>query len=423
MKVTLVAYGTRGDVQPLVCLGVELAARGHRVRLLTPRNGVAMARAAGLEVGELPLDVQQMLTAAPAQRMLASGRLRAFFRWLHEEEKAYLEALREALIEGTHDAQAMVCHPLVEDRCAAIAQARGIPLVAAQFFPLLPSRRFPSVFLAQRNMGPLNLVTHKLMLDMLWRLSREDVARLRRQLGLPDARGSHSRAIARGEAPALLAYSPLLAPAPDDWAEGLRPTGALTPSQQTRRQIGEAGLPPELESWLQAGPAPIFLGFGSMPVLAVDSFLAMIRGTLAALDMRAVLGAGWSELSASQDERIFSVTGVDHQSLLPRCVAAVHHGGSGTVHSSLAAGTPTLVCSVLADQPFWGRRCRELGVGDTFAFKRLNQRRLIAGIERVLTPHVRRAAQTLAERMAREDPLAEAVAIVERAAPGAMVAA
>jgi len=423
VKVTLVAYGTRGDVQPFVCLGAELAERGHRVRLLTPRNGAAMARGAGLDTVELPLDVQQMMTAPPAQRMLAAGRISAFFRWLHREEQGYLDALREALIEGTRDAETIVCHPLVEDRCAALAEARGVPLLAVHVFPILPTRRAPSAFIAQRDLGVLNRATHALMLGMLWRFSRGEVARLRLELGLPGARCSHSRAIARGQAPVLLAYSPLLAPAPDDWAPGLRPTGALTPSPRMRQSFGEAGLPPELEDWLQAGAAPVFLGFGSMPVLEVEPFLLMIRRTLRKLGLRAVLGAGWSELGDARDEQIFSLAGVDHQSLLPRCAGAVHHGGAGTVHASLAAGTPTLVCSVFADQPYWGRRCRALGVGETFPFKRLDERRLSAGLERLLEPSTRAAAHDLARRMGEERPLAAAVAMVEQAAPQALATA
>lgn len=107
--------------------------------------------------------------------------------------------------------------------------------------------------------------------------------------------------------------------------------------------------------------------------------------------------------------------GNGRSTLLPHCAAAVHHGGSGTVHASLAAGAPTLVCSVFADQPFWGHRCRALGVGDTFPFKKLDERQLLAGLRSVLEPGIAVAAGELASRMAEEDPLAEAVAAIERA--------
>lgn len=414
MKVALVGYGTRGDVQPLVCLGAALAQRGHEVQLLVPRNGAPMGRAAGLTTVELPLDVQEMFAAPAAQRMLAAGRLSAFFRWLHREEKAYLGDLRAALIEGTSGADAIVCHPLVEDRCAAIGEARGVPVISMHLFPFLPSRTFPSPFISQRDLGPLNQAGHRLILSMLWRFSRQEVVAMRQELDLPPARSSYAVAVSRGEGRALLAYSPSLLPTPPDWPPGVRPIGALTPWPQLRAQLGEAGLPTELEDWLEAGPAPVFLGFGSMPVLDAENLLDTARRTLRKLGVRGVVGAGWSELPGARDELIFSLDHVDHQSLLPHCAAAVHHGGAGTLHAGLAAGTPTLVCSVFADQPFWGHRCRALGVGETFPFKKLDGGRLSAGLRSVLEPGVANAARDLAARMAREDPTAAAVATVER---------
>jgi hypothetical protein len=64
-------------------------------------------------------------------------------------------------------------------------------------------------------------------------------------------------------------------------------------------------------------------------------------------------------------------TDVPHSWLFAKCSAAVHHGGSGTMHAALAAGLPSLVVRlhlviiiyiftyltklpVLADQPFNG---------------------------------------------------------------------
>lgn len=76
---------------------------------------------------------------------------------------------------------------------------------------------------------------------------------------------------------------------------------------------------------------------------------------LAELDLRGIVAAGWSELDAAGDDSLFVVDEVDHQSLFPRCAAAVHHGGAGTTATTAGAGIPARVCSVFADQPFWGR--------------------------------------------------------------------
>jgi EryCIII-like glycosyltransferase len=54
---------------------------------------------------------------------------------------------------------------------------------------------------------------------------------------------------------------------------------------------------------------------------------------------------------------------VPHDWLFERVGVAVHHGGAGTTAASLRAGVPTVVVPFFADQPFWGWRVAELGVG------------------------------------------------------------
>jgi sterol 3beta-glucosyltransferase len=157
----------------------------------------------------------------------------------------------------------------------------------------------------------------------------------------------------------------------------------------------------------------VFLGFGSTPVLDGAGHLRMIRATLSDLGVRGILAVGWSELDHAGDDTLFVIDEVDHQALLPRCAAAVHHGGAGTTHTSLAAGTPTLICSVFADQPFWGAQCRRLGVGATFPFARLNAKRLSDGLRAVLDGRVAARAKEVARRMGEEDGIGAAVAHLE----------
>lgn len=222
------------------------------------------------------------------------------------------------------------------------------------------------------------------------------------------------RPMIRGTNPTLLAYSQVLCPPPAGWPATLHPTGPLRPGPELRAQLGETGIPPQLETWLGAGPPPVLLGFGSMPVLDKDAMLRIVRTSLSTLGVRGILAAGWSELSEDDrdgDETLVVVDDVDHQSLLPRCRATVHHGGAGTVAASVGAGIPTLVCSVFADQPFWGARCRRLGVGDAFPFAKLDARRLTRGLETVLASEVSKRAREVADQMAEEGDGAKAALV------------
>lgn len=45
--------------------------------------------------------------------------------------------------------------------------------------------------------------------------------------------------------------------------------------------------------------------------------------------------------------------------------AVIHHGGAGTTGASRRAGKPTAICPFFGDQPSWGMRIANLGVGPT----------------------------------------------------------
>jgi UDP:flavonoid glycosyltransferase YjiC (YdhE family) len=417
MKLTLIAYGTRGDVQPFVALGWSLARRGHDVTVAAPTNMEAFVRKAGLRHALLPVDVQALFARETAQRMLADGRIQAFFKWLAQEELAYKAELREALRNASAGADALLVHPLVEDRAAALGAAQKIPVVPLYFFPIPPSRRFASPFITVRNLGPLNGFTHALLLNMLWKLSRDDVVVFRRELGLAPASASYAREVRRRGLLTLLSYSPRLFPRPDDWAEHYVQSSSFVMPDELKLALGERGLPADLEAWLAQGTPPICFGFGSMPILDPPKMLETVRSALRALGARGVIVAGWSDLVGMKDAELCVTGSVDHAALFERCVAAVHHGGSGTTYASVRGGLPTLIASVFADQPLWGARCRVLGVGHTLSFSKLSARTLTHGLRSILANDVRERAKALGSSLRTEAGLEEAATIVEQRVP------
>lgn len=417
MKLTLIAYGTRGDVQPFVVLGWSLARRGHEVTIAAPTNMGPFVQQAGLHHLPLPVDVQALFARETAQRMLADGRIQAFFKWLAQEELTYKAELRQALRIASDGADALIVHPLVEDRAAALGAARRIPVIPLYFFPIPSSRRFASPFITVRNLGPLNGLTHTLLLNMLWKLSRDDVAVFRRELGVPPAGGSYAREVRRRGLLALLSYSPSLFARPEDWAEHYVQLSSFVMPDELKLALGEHGLPLDLQRWLAQGTPPIYFGFGSMPILDRKEMTETVRTALRAIGARGVIVAGWSDLVAANDAELCVVDRVDHAALFNRCLAAVHHGGSGTTYATLRSGLPTLVASVFADQPLWGARCRALGVGETFPFSKLSVRSLTVGLRAILSAEVGQRARALGSSLVGEAALEAAVNVIEERAP------
>jgi UDP:flavonoid glycosyltransferase YjiC (YdhE family) len=96
--------------------------------------------------------------------------------------------------------------------------------------------------------------------------------------------------------------------------------------------------------------------------------------------------------------------------------AVVHHGGVGTTAAGLAAGVPSIIVPFFADQPFWGQRVQELGVGPKpIKRRRLTVDNLVEALERVVSDEeMRKKAASLGQRIRAENGVAQAVTIIEQ---------
>ncbi|HMI92767.1 MAG TPA: hypothetical protein VK509_15430, partial [Polyangiales bacterium] len=144
---------------------------------------------------------------------------------------------------------------------------------------------------------------------------------MRRQLGIAPATRA-SRAWPSNSSCRALAYSEALLPRPRDYGAHNAITGNITVPDALRARLGEGGLPEALRVWLERGPPPVFLGFGSMPVLDVPRMVERARTALQRLGLRGVIGTGWSEVAAGGDDTLIAIGNVDHTALFPRCAIA-----------------------------------------------------------------------------------------------------
>jgi UDP:flavonoid glycosyltransferase YjiC (YdhE family) len=156
----------------------------------------------------------------------------------------------------------------------------------------------------------------------------------------------------------IVACDPALAPAPSDWpGPPLDQPGAMF-------ALERAPLSPEVSGFLDRGPPPVYLGFGSMsdrdPRATTARLLEAVRRT----GVRAVVSRGWAGLDADQaPDGVLFIGPEPHGKLFPRCAAVVHHGGAGTTHAAARAGVPQVVMPHLLDQFYWAHRVALAGVG------------------------------------------------------------
>lgn len=363
MRILISTFGTRGDVQPYVALGVALRAMGHDVTVSTGQGFDDMIAAYGLTPAPATIDYRSLLQTPEAQAALRtfSGKFRAL--------TAFKGHIRQQLDDMWRIAQevqpdAIVYHPKAH-ASQHIAEKLGIIAIPTALQPLLvPTETFPCILLPFGDLGPKgNLYSHQFLNWVTTRVQRPMLKKWRHDaLGLT---GDISRFMLDGydpkgrEVPRLHGYSRHLVPKPKDWSEREHITGYWSlPAFDTWEP------PEDLARFLAAGEPPVYIGFGSMPAQNARAQTLMVLNTLHQTGQRAVLATGWGGLeSIAASDAIHILAEAPHSWLFPRCSAIVHHGGAGTTHEALLWGRPSLVCPVGADQPFWGRRVADLGLG------------------------------------------------------------
>ncbi|HEX4110527.1 MAG TPA: glycosyltransferase [Solirubrobacteraceae bacterium] len=304
---------------------------------------------------------------------------------------------------------------LGQEVARAIAEKHDLAQVAVHYFPMRPAR---SVSLLEEPVIA-GAVTNRLVwgsVSAAWRvLTRGGEDRMRASLGLGPSRGPLAARMAAAAGLEVQAVDPLLFPELSaEWGVRLPLVGFVDVDRDTLDAI--SGEDPSLDAWLDAGPAPIHWGFGSMPVGDPRVTLELVRRVSLELGVRSLVCAGWSDFAPEGDEQIRVVRSVNHRAVFPRCVLAVHHGGAGTTAASLRAGTPTLVAWFGADQKLWGGRLADLGVGSVLRFADLDCDRATTALRALMAPSVRVRAAEVKGRLI--DPVAATAALadlVERA--------
>lgn len=414
MRIAILGHGSRGDIQPLLALGMELSRRNHSVALTVNPNLLPWAKQSGLDVQPFPVDSEAYLKSPEGQRMLASGKILELFQHAAQVETDASPTITEACVRAAEGADLVLSTGLTILRGVVLSEKFGTPHQVLSLQPIAPTASFPHfvVPVASLLLPVLNRLSYRLYFDQVWPLALPSTNAMRAALGL---RPWTNRVYIERTLESINLFSERLVPPPDDWGERHVVCGFAHLSDEGRERLGEAKLPAGLEPWLDSGSPPVYFGFGSMPILDPSGLLAAIGSLCDRLGLRALIGAGWSDYASTRDDRIFVAPAFDHDRVLPRCRAAVHHGGAGTVHTTLAAELPSLVCSVFADQPFWGRRLQQLGVGLHSPFRKLNAEFLARCLPRLLDASLRGRTRALGAQIRAEDGASRASDVITRA--------
>ena len=417
MRIGIQTWGSEGDIRPFVALGAALARRGHDVEMLyteiSDRRYEDVAAALGFtaravaspiikdqqtffEIGMKVLNTRNQLT----QGMIIN---RAML-------EPVLDATYEAGLDLCRRSDVLIRHFILHSARAA-ADKVGIPQITVTFAHMLTPSRYVHPH-GLPNLGKwANTVEWEIAAFALNRTMLRDLNAFRRRVGLPPC-GDLMRDAWPSHLLNLMASSPAMLDRPPDWPAWHQLCGFLELPPHEHERVS-----PEVEAFLAAGSAPVFMGFGSLMPIAggphLEDTLAIFEEAARRAGCRAIIQADTHRAST---DRVLFVTRTPHRLVYPRCAAVVHHAGAGTTHTTLRAGVPSIPVPHVSDQFAWADELRRLGVAPKMIRRtKLTAKALAGRISEVMNnPRMKAAAMAISGRMQHDNGPETAAGMVEQ---------
>ena len=406
-RLTMLALGSRGDVQPYVALGAGLQRAGYRVRVVTFESFRALVEGQALDFYPVQGDAQALV----AMMMGGAGiGTRNPLRLMSTIMRSF-GAIAEAYIEA-FSADALADSDAILNQLPGgifgidLAEKLRVPHLMLSVIPLTATRAFANPLLTTRSFGGVgNRLSYALAGHLLWAGFRPISGRFRRQLGL----GAPPWVMQTPDCPVINGFSPHVVPPPTDWGAQVHTTGYWTLDEPDWQP------PRDLLDFLAAGAAPVFIGFGSMIAPDPAALTRLLLDATARAGCRAIISRGWANIGTDAlPPHVFALDYAPYAWLFPRMSAVVHHGGSGTTGLALRGGAPSMVVAFGTDQPYWGQRTAALGAGlAPLHIKTLTADALATAIQRLThDASLRSRAADVSAALRREAGIAEAVRLI-----------
>jgi vancomycin aglycone glucosyltransferase len=385
-KVLLSTIGTRGEVQPILALALELKGRGQDAAVCVPPDFKEWGESYGISCTPIGPPLKGFSLRAPSGKRMKLTRARA-----KEMVAASVRSQFQVLGAAAQGADLLVAAGALQTAARSIADLKKIPYVYASYCAgTLPSSDHPPWRVRSQTWPRwINSLIWKFSDRMSNTLFREPVNAERAALGCAPIKDVYSHVFT--DRP-WLAADTAVGPAGSSRAMKIFQTGAWFLRDSSP-------LPEALEKFLASGEPPVYFGFGSTsaPDLKASELLAAARK----IGRRVILSQGWANLKAAEaGSDCISIGDVAHEKLFPRVAAIVHHGGAGTTTTAARAGRPQVIVPHVYDQFYWAHRVEKLGVGARL--RKLSESlsdQLADALRNCLEPEVEVRAQALATRV------------------------
>jgi len=416
-RITVTTFGSTGDLNPFLALGLALRSRGHDVCFAVEANFQQQISLLGFPVRVLTGDQAEALGPYHHQIFNSDQPLTSLKLLIDRYILPALPAKVAELREICQEADLLIS---VASQFAAsiMAELLQIPWISVILTPsTLPSAQVAVQPLPVPLPTPLQHVSNRFSWFLggmfLRQVVDKPVNRLRRTFQVPP----RSNLMWTGNLSprfTALAISPALVPRPDDWPEYVQVTGFCF-------WDGPADWrPPEtLEAFLHGGKPVVAVTAGTVTsgerTLFAPYYQVSTESILACGARALLINAPETHIAPEQREDVLQVSFAPFSEVFPSCAAVIHHGGIGTIAQCLRAGVPALVVPGGMDQPFNAAQVVQRKAGVWISRNRYTARRAEKALKALLyTPAYQEQARKIQAQVMQEDGVAALCTAVER---------
>lgn len=378
----MAAFGSLGDIHPVIALGIELRKRGHEVIFAAMEFYREKIEMLGFELRSMRPHLD------PNEKQLARELMDLKTGSESLLKKIILPNLRpmyEDLTKAVVGADLLISTEVVFV-ASAVAEKTGVKWITTTLAPgTLLSAYDPFVPPTTQWLKHLRFLGsgfHKLLYSVVRKTLDswfEDYRKFRRELGLSDSKNPLFEG--KSDLLNLAMFSSVIGKPQPDWHHSTLQTGFCFYDGQN----DSGKMPEKLNEFLDNGESPIVFTLGSAAVMDARNFFEESAKAAQILNKRAVLLYGvFNEPPKALSATIVGFDYAPYSIIFPKAACVVHQGGIGTTSQVLRAGVPMLVMPYSHDQPDNAARCERIGVARTIERDKYTGEKAAREIQKIL---------------------------------------
>jgi vancomycin aglycone glucosyltransferase len=392
MKIALVILGTRGDVQPMIALATGLMKNGHEVIICAPSENEQLARKYNCRFVAFGPEIKKDIKENPEKQKggvavkITPGRGKKIIgdqmNLLPDKIKGVDLVLAAGIVIGAQTA----------------ADILKVPYRLVAFYPIILGTTMDDPFKSRVMFGFGRRMMNLIMKGF--------INKNRAKYGLPPIKDVWEHWLGEN---VIIACDREIIKAREGSAFAFTQTGfMLLPSKD--------GLPDKVDAFINSGKPPVYIGFGSNPVVHTEKYHQIFEQVRDTSNQRLIISKGWSEFPESNSRDILYVDELPFELLFPRLAAVIYHGGIGTMAAIVRAGIPQAAFPFMGDQFENSRQIVKSGLGpETCDFKKMTAESISKAIAECTTNDTyRKNAIELAQRLKNVNGIELTVQLIEK---------